>query len=91
MLSSLSKVSILGDFTTWYESVGLDSVALVNTKGASPATQHVTIHLMTIMDNASIAGHESFIVPVQRPSEYYGCTLELHLNIHLHNLFSGTD
>jgi hypothetical protein len=39
VLSSLSKLSILGDFTTWYESVGLDSVALVNTKGASPDTQ----------------------------------------------------
>lgn len=42
VLSSLSKLSILGDFTTWYESVGLDSVALVNTKGASPDTHAMT-------------------------------------------------
>lgn len=33
VLSRLSKVSILGDWTAWYETVGLDDVRIANTKG----------------------------------------------------------
>lgn len=33
VLSRLSKVSILGDWTAWYETVGLDDVRFENTKG----------------------------------------------------------
>ena len=41
MLSNLSSLSILGDFTKWYESVGLDGVKLragkLGGRGAVPA------------------------------------------------------
>ena len=33
VLSRLSKISILGDWTSWYETVALDDVRIVNTKG----------------------------------------------------------
>ena len=33
VLSRLSKISILGDWTTWYETVALDDVRIANTKG----------------------------------------------------------
>jgi len=36
VLSRLSAFRILGDWTTWYESVALDDVSFVNTKGALP-------------------------------------------------------
>jgi hypothetical protein len=36
VLSRLSKVSILGDWTTWHETVALDDVKVVNTKGKLP-------------------------------------------------------
>mmetsp|Transcript_4536 Transcript_4536/g.7394 ORF Transcript_4536/g.7394 Transcript_4536/m.7394 type:complete len:88 (+) Transcript_4536:172-435(+) len=36
VLSRLTKISILGDWTTWQESVALDDVKLVNTKGQLP-------------------------------------------------------
>lgn len=36
LLSGLTSVKILGDFTTWYESVALDSVHLKNTKAQIP-------------------------------------------------------
>lgn len=36
VLSGLSSLKILGDFTQWYESVALDEVALVNLKAALP-------------------------------------------------------
>lgn len=36
VLSGLSAVRILGDFTTWYESVALDSVEVRNTRGQVP-------------------------------------------------------
>lgn len=36
VLSGLSRVSILGDFTKWYESVALDTVQFVNLKAALP-------------------------------------------------------
>lgn len=35
VLSRLSAIRILGDWTTWYESVALDDVQFLNTKGAS--------------------------------------------------------
>ncbi len=33
VLSRLSRIRILGDWTTWQESVALDDVRIVNTKG----------------------------------------------------------
>lgn len=36
VLSRLSKVRILGDWTAWYETVGLDDVRITNTKGQLP-------------------------------------------------------
>lgn len=36
VLSRLSKIQILGDWTNWYESVALDNVKLSNTKGQLP-------------------------------------------------------
>jgi len=36
VLSRLSKLSILGDYTTWYETVALDNVQIVNTQGQLP-------------------------------------------------------
>jgi len=36
VLSRLSKVSILGDWTPYYETVALDDVKIVNTKGKLP-------------------------------------------------------
>jgi len=36
VLSRLSKVRILGDWTAWYETVGLDDVRIINTKGQLP-------------------------------------------------------
>jgi hypothetical protein len=33
VLSRLSRVSILGDWTAWYETVALDDVRVVNTQG----------------------------------------------------------
>jgi len=36
VLSRLSKLSILGDYTTWYETVALDNVQIVNTQGHLP-------------------------------------------------------
>ena len=33
VLSRLSKVSILGDWTAWHETVALDDVRIANTKG----------------------------------------------------------
>lgn len=36
VLSRLSKIRILGDWTSWYETVGLDDVRISNTKGQLP-------------------------------------------------------
>ena len=36
VLSGLSAVRILGDWTTWYESVALDDVGIYNTKSQLP-------------------------------------------------------
>jgi len=36
VLSRLSALRVLGDFTSWYESVALDSVTLTNTQGQLP-------------------------------------------------------
>jgi hypothetical protein len=36
VLSRLSAFRILGDWTTWYESVALDNVSIMNTKGQIP-------------------------------------------------------
>jgi hypothetical protein len=36
VLSRLSSFKILGDWTTWYESVALDNVQIANTKGQLP-------------------------------------------------------
>jgi len=36
LLSGLSSVKILGDFTSWYESVALDTVQIKNTKAQVP-------------------------------------------------------
>lgn len=36
VLSRLSKIQILGDWTNWYESVALDNVMISNTKGQLP-------------------------------------------------------
>ena len=36
VLSRLTAVRILGDWTTWYESVALDNVRILNTKGQLP-------------------------------------------------------
>lgn len=33
VLSRLSKIRILGDYTTWYETVAIDNVQISNTKG----------------------------------------------------------
>lgn len=33
VLSRLSKIKILGDWTTWYESVAIDDVLITNLKG----------------------------------------------------------
>lgn len=33
VLSSISSLRILGDFTSWYETVALDNVLISNTKG----------------------------------------------------------
>ena len=35
VLSRLSSIKILGDWTVWYESIALDEVRLVNTEGRS--------------------------------------------------------
>jgi len=41
ILSSISSIRILGDFTSWYESVALDQVHFVNTKAQIPiCAQH---------------------------------------------------
>lgn len=36
VLSSISSLRILGDFTSWYETIALDNVLLLNTKGMLP-------------------------------------------------------
>jgi len=36
VLSRLSKIRILGDYTTWYETVAIDNVQFSNTKGSLP-------------------------------------------------------
>jgi hypothetical protein len=36
VLSRLSAMRILGDWTAWYESVALDDVQFANTKGQLP-------------------------------------------------------
>lgn len=36
VLSRLSHIKILGDWTTWYESIALDDVRIFNTKGQLP-------------------------------------------------------
>eukprot|EP01033_Poteriospumella_lacustris_P006759 gene6759-4874_t len=36
VLSRLSKIRILGDYTTWYETVAIDNVQISNTKGSLP-------------------------------------------------------
>lgn len=36
VLSRLSRLRILGDWTTWYESVGLEDVLISNTKSNLP-------------------------------------------------------
>lgn len=36
VLSRLSAVRILGDWTTWYESIGLDDVQIANTQAQLP-------------------------------------------------------
>jgi hypothetical protein len=42
VLSGISSLKILGDFTKWYESVALDNVQLVNLKAAIPVCAQVT-------------------------------------------------
>jgi len=36
VLSRISKIRILGDWTTWYETVALDNVLIANTEGKQP-------------------------------------------------------
>lgn len=36
VLSRLSRIRILGDWTTWYETVAIDNVLIANTKGQLP-------------------------------------------------------
>ena len=36
VLSRLSTIRILGDWTTWYETVALDNVQIANTQGQLP-------------------------------------------------------
>jgi hypothetical protein len=36
VLSRLSSLRILGDWTNWYETIGLDNVIISNTKGQLP-------------------------------------------------------
>lgn len=42
VLSGLSSVKILGDFTTWYESVALDTVQFRNLKAKVPICAQLT-------------------------------------------------